>query len=484
MKNLNKFLAILIMIPFLSLVSANGIQVFQGNSTIQNLNINKTAGIDKTIQLTIENQEPFEFYNIHFEKDIIKMNPINLSSGENKTITAIIKTNEDYNGTLIIRGEYETTIGQSNKTYKVNIDYDNGIDICNLDLIIGDSINWKNNVSDEIDLKNVDNGNIIHTIPKGENYSRIFTTPIEFTYQATRLTIPFTQNCKIVVKNDKGLVHSQKYDFSFNTNIKISYEPTEISTTFLSDSYNISYNEEKQDIFSIKNNGSKIAKKIHLSGDWISFSKNDFDLNVGESTNLGFTIKPLIFKTEDTNKTYTKQIKIEGNFETKIQNISIFVPYQQIANQFNNGTFDPEFMRNLYNFYCSKIPTDPICVKSFSNSSNKGINVTYSAEFMKELFDKLIKLQDNFEFLSKSTLESVDNVSNRLALIDLRLNSTNDKISDTNKNTENLTTTILFITSLGLFLIFIFFIYQLWRKEGLRSRINIGAKFHKGEFSY
>jgi len=35
-----------------------------------------------------------------------------------------------------------------------------------------------------------------------------------------------------------------------------------------------------------------------------------------------------------------------------------------------------------------------------------------------------------------------------------------------------------------LFLIFIFFIYQLWRKEGLRSRINIGARFHKGEFSY
>lgn len=478
MKNTYKLFLFLSVFLLIGLVSANGIQITQGNQTLTNITINKTSGIDYSLQLNVSNQEAFDFYNLQFNQ-IISVTPFNLSSGETKVVTATINTNSDFNGDLTLIGYYTRNIGASNKTYQVNIDYNNGLDVCNLELIAGDSIQWINHVQDEVSLKNTDTGENIHTISQDQNYTRPFTSATEFNYQVTRLTLPFTQTCHINVQSTTGLVHSNDYDFSFKGNIKINYEPTNITTTFLTTNYTLNYNSNTQDIFQIKNNGTKVAKNIHLSGDWATFQTNNFDLNPGEQKNIGYTLQPQVFQTNDTNQTYIKQITMSGNFPTITQNISIFVPYAVISNQFNNGTFDPEFMKNLYNFYCSVKPEDPICASYYSNSSNQGTNVTYSADFIKALFEKYITLNDNFNSLSKNDLESKSNLTSIIENLTIRLENVSKQVEESNSKADTTSSVILFGLAIGGFIIFVIVLLLIWNKKHLGIKSKLGLQ--KGE---
>lgn len=464
----------------ISLVSANGLKVYDGNQVITTLNQNKTFGVNKQITLTISNEEARNFSNIDFaESSIISMTPIDLASGENKTITANIITNSNYNGDLTLRGFYENTIGISNQTYDVNINYPNGLDICNLELIQGDTISWHNSFTDAVTIKNIDTGDNIFTIPAEQTYNKTFSSPVTLNYQVTYLTLPFTQICNIKVQPETGLVHSKDYDFVINTTITIIYEPTTLVANFLTTSYTLNYNQNTEDIFSIKNNGSKIAKNIHLSGDWIIFNNNDFDLNPGEQKNIGYTVQPQVFNESDTNKTYEKEITITGNFPIINQTISIFVPYFNIPSQFNNGTFDPEFMRNLYNFYCSVKPEDPICATYYFNSTNQGTNVQFSSEFVNTLFQKFLSLQNDFSSLSKNQLELLANQSQtNQNLLEKVTNLSND-YEGLKNSSESTSGVFLFVIIFIAGIILCTFAVLIWaRKKGF---IRVKAGFHKGE---
>jgi len=474
------FLFLILLFPIISFVSANGLQIINQTS----LNINKTFNQNQNISFTIQNQEPIKFSNITFEQsNIISLPKFDLNPGENKTVIATVIGNNNFNGSLILRGDYETTIGASNKTYDVNINYPEGLDVCNLDLIAGDSINWTNHVNDEVTLKNIDTNSNIHTIQSNSNYTRLFSSATEFDYQVTRLTFPFTRTCKINVQPTSGLVHSQKYDFDLPTNLKINYVPTTLKSTFLTTNYTIKYNSNVQDIFKLKNNGTNIAKNIHLSGNWITFDQNDFDLNPGESKNVGYTIQPQVFQTNQTNKTYTQNLKIEGNFNVINQNLTVFVPYDSISSQFNNGTFDPEFMKNLYNFYCSVKPEDSICANLYTNSSNSGTNITVTSEAFQVLLDKLVNLQDSYSTLSKNYQALLKNSSDTINSFKLGQDNTTKQILDLNKNVNDSSNSTLLIAGIFLFILILIMLSFLWQKKGKGFRLSRKFGLHKGELN-
>ena len=474
------FIFILLIVPLISLTSANGLQILNQTS----LNLNKTFNQNQDISFTIQNQEPIKFFNITFEQtNIISLPKFDLNPGENKTVTATIVGNSDFNGSLILRGEYETTIGASNKTYEVNINYPDGLDVCNLDLISGDSINWINHVNDEVTIKNTDTNSNIHTIQSNNNYTRLFSSATEFNYQVTRLTFPFTRTCKINVQPTSGLVHSQTYDFNLPTNIKIIYEPTTLKSTFLTTSYTINYNSNTQDILKLENNGTKIAKNIHLSGNWITFNQNDFDLSPGESKNVGYTIQPQVFQTNKTNKTYNQNLKIEGNFNTISQNLTIFVPYASISSQFNDGTFDLDAFINLYNLVCQVHPEASICSRLYVNSSSSGTNITVTPEAFQSLLDKLVNLQDSYSTLSKNYQELLKNSSDTISSFESRQKNTTDKLSELKDNVNNSSDSTLLIAGIFLFVLILIILSFLWQKKGRGFRLNRKFGLHKGELN-
>ena len=348
----------------------------------------------------------------------------------------------------------------------------------------GDSINWINNVLDEIDLVRTNEGVSFKEILEGEVYTKSFNYPETFTYYATRIGLPFTQSCIINVIDDNGIVHSLQYDDILNLNLKINYEPTTISYGFLKDYYTISYDGSKQDIFTIENTGDKIAKNIYLSGGWFSsFTSNNFDLAIGESKNVGYTITPEVFSTNETNKTYEKELLITGNFNTINKNFSITIPYKEITVLYSDGQVDESVLRNFVKFICRENPS--WCPRSTANITQGGnTSVSFSAETIKKLLERQAQKEDEQEAFQKKQLELNIEQNGKMSQLLNDKNETATRLDSMDINIENTSIVLYFLVVFILFIIAGYFMFNLLTSNKFKGAIRKRFNFHKGEKSY
>ena len=210
---MNKLYIFLLGIFLISFVSA-GLNI--QNNTI---NINKTSGIDQYFNITISNTYGNTFYNISSQNSIITFDKFNLDSGQNKTIKVKTSTNSDFNGEVKIISDYFAELGDSNETIEITIDSGGQVDICNLDLIVGDTIIWENTGTNSRQLKNYNSGNIFATIDGQSTYSETFTEAKEFDYQVLVTGIPIS-NCHLNIRPTTGFIHSSEHDALINLNNK------------------------------------------------------------------------------------------------------------------------------------------------------------------------------------------------------------------------------------------------------------------------
>lgn len=468
-----KILFSLLILVILSIgVSASGLRLEESNLTIS-----KMFEEDYQIAVTIINDENFTFKNIGFEEDFVSMTPLTLNPFQNATVGLIVSREADFSGELTLRGEYETNIGKSNKTIEINIDYTNGLSICNLDLIIGDKIQWNNNVLDEIVLKGDTD---FATILKESNYTKEFNYVEEFDYYAKRNGAKFTEECRINVMDDSGWVHSLDYDHKVPTDIKINYEPTTVSINFIETEYTVNYNSEQEDIFSIKNTGYKPGKKIYIESDWVKFEPNNFDLAVGESKTIKYTIKPSIYMTNQTNKTYGLDVKIHGNFDDITRELNITIPYAKINTQYSSSVSDPEFFHNLYTFVCGLTPEHEDCIKT-TQCTGSATTIEYTQETITGLLNAESKRQDEQTLYQKQDLEEK-------RILRETLNSTNIKLKDLFTENKDLreqlskaNSTQKLVIAFVLFLLIGFMAYSYFTSDARKDVINNNAKLEKGE---
>jgi hypothetical protein len=477
MKQIKILLTLLILLPF---ISASGLQIISH----ENLDIEKNYETDKQIQLIVYNGLEKDFHNIQFEEEWIESTPFNLSYQENKTITITIKKNEDFDGEITLRGEYEQNIGASNQTTEVKINYETGITPCNIEIIEGDSINWINEVPGDITLVEKETGNDFLTILDGENKTKKFNIPQEFIYYA-EMIVPFTNDCIINVQDDNGLVHSSEYDFKLPTKIKINYEPTELELTALETNYTISYNGEKEDIIKIKNIGNKIGKNLELKADWFEFDKNNFDLDVGESINVGYTISPDVYSTNETNKTHKITLEITGNFETIKKDFNIFIPYKDLDYLFSGDEADENFINEMIKFYCEERPELEACMRLQNpNINGSTTNVQFSSDAIKKIIDDILKSKNNEKIYQTNDLEFkefINKTLNNQSKIDEKqseeLNKVREEMSNLSKS----------ITSIGIILLSLsagYVLFSFWQNKGRFSNIKRQLGYQKGELEY
>jgi len=459
----------LVAIPF---VSANGLQI--DNKT--DINISKFYGLQKEIQFTIINQETFDFYNIQFEQEnIIQMTPINLTSGENKTIIANIITNDTYEGILTLRGDYETNIGSSNITEEVQINYPSGFNRCNLELIVGDSVIWINNVLGDIELIDDDTGQVFETVQEGKNKTIQFNYPEELDYKASWL-VPFTSVCRINIIDDQGLVHGTEYDYTLNSIINIEYNPTTISTSFLKTDYEMDYDQIKSGSFLIENTGNEIAQSINLESDWIEFDMNNFNIAIGDSETISYTIDPRIFKTNETNKTHIKNIEITGNFEKVTQNISLSINYADINELFEMGKADEKFIREFFLYWCEENPDESLCIQlKNSLSGNSTTTLEFSTNTLAKLMEEMVNSGKEEAQFKNAQLEVDLNQSRQISSLSGELGNVTAQLIESEKSNDNLGKTILF----GLIILFSFEGFRYINKKGLPIGVQ---KMFRGRF--
>ena len=239
-------------------------------------------------------------------------------------------------------------------------------------------------------------------------------------------------NCMLTVLSDSGYINNPALDAILNINIDVQYPQTSLETYFLNSNYTMEFHETKEDIFSIKNIGTKRAKDIHLSSDWITFSRNDFDLEPGQSRNIGYVIDPIIHNSTETDKTYTKKITITGNFNTIERNIGVFIKYAEfVTEQQNNATVFKDWLCTNFPEFC-----EPQIIYKYIDSDDAEFNVSYTENQVKSLYDLFFNFLDAQSIKDKQSVESGDSIAQRLLKIETATNSTSGDIANINNRID------------------------------------------------
>jgi translation elongation factor EF-G len=144
-------------------------------------------------------------------------------------------------------------------------------------------------------------------------------------------------------------VNNPEYDALLHLNLEIEYRDTTLLVTIPTKSYSMRVTEEIDDILNIKNTGSETARNIIIRGEWLTdFTFNNFDLAPGQTKNIGYTINPSgILYTNQTNKTYERNITVSGNFETIKEEIDVFIEYATLE----NGSVQSQSIESLVEIY-------------------------------------------------------------------------------------------------------------------------------------
>jgi len=486
-KNTNKFFLVLFLGIFLfGVISAEGLSIEQTD-----ISASKQYQNDTTFTINVFNQESFTFTNITFKEDIVFLPKFNLAPGENKSVEVTIVSDEFYSGDLTLQGEYEILIGASNKTEEIRVDFDSGFDRCNIEIIKGDSITWINEALDRINLVNADTKVDFATIEDDSQYTEKFNNPMLLNYYASIMGYSFTYECSINVLDDQGFVHSIKYDDTINLDLEIKYDPTEISLDFLTTSYTMDYNDVQEAMFQITNIGSKLAKNIRFSGDWLKdFSRNEFDLEIGESVTISYKIDPEVINTNQTNVTNKKELLVEGNFNDAIQNISIFINYEEIDSSMFDGDVDSEVLENFFKYWCKD--KDDGCIELFcsvnpefcengqiTGSNNK--NHSLSEDSLKKFIQGQIEAQREQDIMQKAQIEQDINQTSQIVQIDSTSKVTEEKVEVLGEKVSNLGIAIYLF--MGAFMVGAIIFMVMKMRNNITSNGGFRKKFgfHKGE---
>lgn len=408
----------------MSIVSANGLSIV-GQSLFE---VNKTVGEQEIFTFALRNDEPFSFYNISFEENShIDMKEIlELPPGSEINVTVNVTGNNEYLGDIRVIGLYESNLGLQNKTYDVEVDWEDGLSLCDVTLIKGDSINWINFVNDDIEISapySMFGGTNIIPIGSAKKYS--FPSPEVFSYSFMRRGYDFTNVCEIIVLSDVGKINNPDLNAILSLDLKTDYPPTFLDVIFFENNYTIDVYESNEGAFLIKNIGSNLAKNINLESKWFTFNKNNFDLLPEKTTSISYTIRPNIFHTNETNKTHSVLLKIDGNFEPVDKEFNIYVPYATITDDgYTTGKSLLEMIREL----CEQNPNDQLCggeVRTvFVSENDSEFNVTLQQgkfnSWVGYQFEQGDKMESSFNLLKEG-----------FYLLEQKVNSTEKESVDT-----------------------------------------------------
>lgn len=436
-RKINLFL-ILTLLFFVSLASANGL-------TLKNNVMNVTQQYNKPLwtNITITNTESMTFYNITLEDNqyaTMKKIP-KLEAGQIIKMPIKINSINSGNVSLKIFGYYLASLGEHNNTYNVIVDSES-ISKCQISATIGSKIKWINRgtITENFTIVNSETNYPIRTLEPNSTWIQNLDKVGEIPFHIVDRTGFAGKECMIDVLSDSGYINNPSYDAKLNLQIKVIYPSTEIKANFLTTKYTMNFSDSQQDIFSIKNIGNKTAKNISLSGQWLKFTSNHFDLAPQQTKNIGYTITPIIRFTNQTGKTWIKQIILTGNFPTIKQNIDIKINHANIVNQSSSN------VTSLKDYICKNFPQfcKPQIVYKYVAKGDEKVNVSFTQNQVRDLYRLFFSFSDAQAIRNKQFIAYQDSLNKSFTKMQQDTQNTNDNIQKVKQSIQDSNTAWLF----------------------------------------
>ena len=430
MKILNKLFLSLLFVLLLPMISAVMVPI---QVTLNTTSFNFVKDTDYYYNAVIVNPNTITLDKIKLESLIAYMpEQTNFLSGESRNVSIRFRASESGTFSLNFLG-YAISNYSNPDAYIINIT-GSGVYPEDLDVIIGDTIKWKNLKVDSVSLYD-DLGE--HSISSGSEYVRVCPNATTFTY----FVFPDLFGGSITVQNS-SLAHYSNLDYNFNVIVNMSYNPTTIEILYLSNNFTVPFPETRTGNVIIKNTGSLTAYNVNLVAPWLLFSPNNFNIDAGQEKNVEFIVNPSIYNTTDTNQTYIKTLSISGNFNTINRGISIFIPYASVSNYNTSNAI--EYLNFLRNVYCANnSPTrlSILCTQEaiieyryLNNLSDSQFTYNMSLKMLSETFNSVLKQKDIALTTANIVKEKADaqeqsllNITSTMGEIDKR-NDENEKL--------------------------------------------------------
>ena len=408
--------------------------------------INKTYEQDYSLNLKVKNEQGFTFNNITFEdNDYITMPTIpTLNAGETASFTATIKYDSNFNGDVKIIGYYETNVGSNYETHNVNINEGTErLDVCDISIVKGDKVNFINNIPYEVKLRNMNTNEYFSTLTENQSYEMTFDTVQEFIYAPYRYGDQYHSPCTITVLDDTGIIHNPEYDAVLNLDINQNYLTTSIEMVTLQTDYTMNFYDTDGGLMSVTNTGSNFAHNIDLNNEWFTFTPNNFDLDIGKTRTISYIINPFVTKSNETNKSYKKELEITGNFPIIKKLFNIFINYANIDSGVGNYL---DLTPQQFHQYCLAYPEDEYCqvetqvVYKNLNASEIETSINWTQEKAQSFEDYFIETLGMTQEQYKQILDRISIIENMTTNTDnktsITLNRVDEKFDETNSKSD------------------------------------------------
>lgn len=326
-------LLLLICIPvvFADLVISPGamdLTVVRGQSTVFNVSVLNNASF-MVYDVKFSNVTNFQFPQV-----------FNLSAGEQRIISFSVLTNELFNTPFVSTVSYFYSINQTPpvKSVMVNIT-STGFQSNNVSIFVNDSVLWTNVLSQDVEVKDLSSGFVNVPVPALSVVNYTYSSEASYAFYST--VGGFSGALSVVNRSSVVFAHDSTKDkqvvFTVHSVLPANSWYINVLSTNLSTQNNVS----QTGIVEVKNTQNFQIIGINLSADrWIyNFSENNFNLDANQNKLIVFSVLPVVFRTNDTNK--TQPVNITGrslNTGNVSAVLNVFVQYLNMDTVVINGT--------------------------------------------------------------------------------------------------------------------------------------------------
>jgi hypothetical protein len=338
------------------------------------MNITVDVSEQKSFSVEIKNNHDFEIMDFSFTELPnygFSFDELTIPANQSRTLNFNVLTSSSHHLDIspIVSYKYFVNLPEEVTTYYINITktLSGGIMFEPNFLIVrkGDTIIWKNN--DEIS-HTISSNTFNQQILSNQSFSKLFDSLGEINYHIDTI---YPGQIEVINRTSQEKAHNPNYDLTWNIKFDSLLNPTTISLENSKNKYEVEAQKFKKGLITITNNGSEKAELIELTSnsEWISFNKNEINIDAGEEDWVEYTITPVLFETNQTDRYYNLTIKAKApNSNELVETIEVFVPFKEITNDFGGG--DVATINWLDNVFCPRYPTSFLCNQSVGGSGN------------------------------------------------------------------------------------------------------------------